>query len=461
MNVLVVGSGFVGTTHAAVLASHGHVVLAFDIDDGKVKALSSNDPFQIDACVYEPGLSHLIVSHRSNLSFSSSFDDVKRVADTMDVVFLCLPSPGSELELSVEQRFTFKAAKQLSEIFSKRNNGAQSKYVLFVNKSTVEIGTVSLLKKKFEEWGVKNFGVASNPEFLVEGKAVIGSQNPDRVVIGVSSPGDDALLRSLYLNISSGNIKTVSPTDSEAIKLLANFELFSTVVRSFQVVGRLCEVVPNLNYENVVMGITSDSRIPKWGHYTSLYSGGSCFEKDALNLLKTLSSVQDIHSSANFVKMVVDGNTQQLHRFYNRARTEANFSFENKTIALLGVAFKQDTNDVRMSPAIRLAEWLSHDGVKSINVYDPQASNNFVREITSDCASKVNVHSSAKDALKGADVVIISTDWSEFKFLAKDIIELKPKLFMDGRRSLSSKYQEIVNAGVDVIAVGSPFLKKK
>jgi UDPglucose 6-dehydrogenase len=461
MNVLVVGSGFVGTTHAAVLASHGHVVLSFDVDKKKVDALSSNDPFQIDNCVYEPGLSHLIVSHKSNLSFSSSFDDVKKVADTMDVVFLCLPSPSYELELPIEERFTFKAAKQLSEVFSNRNKGAQSKYVLFVNKSTVPIGTVSLLKNKFEVWGVKNFGVASNPEFLVEGKAVIGSQNPDRVVIGVSSPSDDALLRSLYLNISSGKIKTVTPSDAEAIKLLANFELFSTIVRTFQVVGRLCEVVPGLTYENVIAGITSDSRIPKWGHYTSLYSGGSCFEKDALNLLKTLSGSPDINLSANFVKMIIDGNTQQLHRFYNRAKIEAKFSFENKTIALLGVAFKQDTNDVRMSPALRIAEWLNQDGVKLINVYDPQASNNFVREITPECAKKVKIQSFAKDALSSADVVIIATDWPEFKFLSKDIIDSRPKLLMDGRRSLSAKYSDIVEAGVSIVAVGSAFLSKK
>jgi len=461
MNVLVVGSGFVGTAHAAVLASHGHIVLSFDVDKKKTDALSSNDPLQIDACVYEPGLSHLIISHKSNLRFSSSFDDVKKAADTTDVVFLCLPSPAYELELPIEERFTFKAAKQLSEIFSNRNNGAQSKYVLFVNKSTVPIGTASLLKNKFEEAGVKNFGVASNPEFLVEGKAVIGSQNPDRVVIGVSSANDDALLRSLYLNISSGKIKTVAPSDAEAIKLLANFELFSTVVRTFQVVGRLCEVVPGLNYENVVAGITSDSRIPKWGHFTSLYSGGSCFEKDALNLLKTLSCFPDINLSANFVKTIIDGNNEQLFRFYNRAKTEAKFSFENKTVALLGVAFKKDTNDVRMSPAFRIVEWLNQDGVKLINVYDPQASNNFICELKHEYSKKVKIKSSAKEALSGADVVIIATDWSEFKFLSKDVIDSRPKLLMDGRRSLSANYSDIVEAGINIVAVGSAFLSKK
>lgn len=454
MNIITIGTGFVGASHSAVLASHGHKVTAYDINTQKISDLSSKDQRKIDACLYEPGLAHLLQTHKIN--FTASFEELKQAVETVDVIFMCLPTPAEELEKPEEQRFLFIAAKQLSELLKTRNNGKQDKYILIVNKSTVPIGTAKSLHNKLTEWGVKNFNTASNPEFLVEGKAILGSQNPDRVVIGINSEKDEQLLRQVYQNIAGEKIKTMKPGDAESTKLLSNFELFSRIVQNFHIAGRLCEEIPELNYENIINGITSDVRLPKWGHYVSLYSGGSCFEKDALNLLKTLNSLMGTEYSKQYVKLVVEGNDAQLKRFYERAK-QAKFDFSEKKVALLGTAFKQDTNDVRMSPSTIITNWLLKDGVSEIRAYDPQANENYKKMYPD---KKITTHKTAEEAITGTDATIICTDWPEFKFIAPLFNDKKNYLIMDGRRSLAKHYDELAKNGKIIIAVGSPTIGK-
>ncbi len=461
MNIIVIGTGFVGATHAAVLASVGHTVLAYDLNKERVANLSSKDATRIDSAIYEPGLAKLIIESKT-LTFTSNMSDIAPLLDTVQVVFLCLPTPAHELDLPDEKKFLFIAATQLSHILKKRNGGKQEQRTLLVTKSTVPIGTADKLKKHLEQLGVTNFGIASNPEFLVEGKAVEGSKKPDRIVIGVETEEDEATLRSVYHNADSSKIIVVRPADAEAVKLIANFELFSTVVRTYQILGRLCEVTPDLNFENVVRGVTTDPRIPKWGHYDSLYAGGSCFEKDAFNLLHTFSQHDGVDTSKKFVKSIIDGNNQQLERFYNRAKepyyagdSKKTFDFKGKTVALLGTAFKQDTNDVRMSPAITLANWLIRDGVKSIRTFDPQANENFKKTVND---TRVVLCNTAEEALADTDACIICTDWPQFKFLGDTIANIGKQeyLVMDGRRSLTEHYFAFLGQGMRVIAVGSP-----
>ncbi|MBI4146090.1 UDP-glucose/GDP-mannose dehydrogenase family protein [Candidatus Woesearchaeota archaeon] len=443
MNVIIIGTGFVGATHAAVLASYGHSITAYDINEGRIKDLSSKDPAKIDSCIYEPGLAQLIQKHQ--ITFTTKLEQLP--LETTDIIFLCLPTPASELELPDDKKHLFIAAKQLSQHLTKRNNGKQDKHILLVNKSTVPIGTADKLRQHLHDWGVQNYTVASNPEFLVEGKAVQGSQHPDRIVIGVETQEDEQTLKQLYA-VHQDKIITVKPKDAEAIKLIANFELFSTIVRTFQVAGRLCEVEHGLNFENIIKGVTTDPRIPKWGHHTSLYAGGSCFEKDAHNLQHTLSK-HNIKSE--FVKSIIEGNDHQLENFYKRGKA---FGFNGKTVALLGTAFKQDTNDVRMSPAIQLTNWLLSDGVKQINAYDPQAGQNYKTQFPD---QRVKLCNTLEEALANSEIVMICTDWPEFKNIK---MTNSVKLLMDGRRSLAGQYEEIARKGIIVVAVGSPTINR-
>ncbi|RJQ19030.1 UDP-glucose/GDP-mannose dehydrogenase family protein [Candidatus Woesearchaeota archaeon] len=449
MNVIVIGTGFVGATHAAVLAAYGHSVTAYDINKERIADLASKDPKRIDAALYEPGLAKL-VTESTTLTFTRNLFDLAPLLDTTPVIFLCLPTPAHELTLPDEQKFLFTAATQLAELLKKRNDCRQTQHALLATKSTVPIGTAAKLKKHLALLGITNFSVASNPEFLVEGKAVEGSKHPDRIVIGIETPADEKLLRELYF--AHDNIIAVSPSDAEAIKLLANFELFSTIVRTFQVAGRACELIPGLTYENVIKGITADKRIPLWGHHVSLYAGGSCFEKDAYNLLHTLSGKNNPHTE-QFIRLTIDSNTAQLDRFYQRAH-DAGFTFKDKTVALLGTAFKQDTNDVRMSPALPLTGRLIRDGAQ-LRVYDPQALQNYLLATKAHTA-KITACTRAEDAITGSDTILICTDWPEFKNLAPAIIKEKPRLIMDGRRSLREHYESFAAAGITVIAVGSP-----
>ncbi len=460
MNIAVIGAGWVGATHAAVMAFFGHKVYAYDLNKEKIADFASGKEELIERNVFEPELAHLIKAHPETLKFTSDIKTLEEFLNVVDVIFLCLPTPAQELELPYQKRSLFIAIKSLSEILCKRNSGKQSKHVLIVTKSTAPIGTADLLKKELELNGVKNFGVGSNPEFLAEGKAILGGQNPDRVVIGISSQMDEEILRDVYRSLSSQKLKAVKPADAEAIKLLSNYELFSRIVMTYQVGGRLCELIPALTFENVMAGVTSDERIPKWGHFTSLYAGGSCFKKDAENLLRTVSVYDNVDCTKNFIKVVLEGNENQFKRFYERAKKEANFSFKEKKIAFLGTSFKRGTNDVRCSPSVMLTEWLCRDGAKEIKTYDPKGNEHYLSLFKNKPEEKIiTLCKNTEEALKDTDVCIICTDWPEFEFITPHFLELKKScLIMDGRRSLAKDYVKLNKAGFSIVAVGSPYL---
>ncbi|RMD57656.1 UDP-glucose/GDP-mannose dehydrogenase family protein [Candidatus Woesearchaeota archaeon] len=455
MNILVVGTGFVGATHAAVMAHTGHKVLAYDIDSQKIDAFNSRDAQAIDSQIYERGLAKLIQDHKSNLSFTSKLADVTSIRDQLDAIFLCLPTPAQELEKPFDERYLARAAYSIEPILSLRSKTKQENRLIILNKSTVPIGTAKTLEDRLRERGLDNFAVGSNPEFLVEGKAVQGSLNPDRIVVGLRDEKDIEKAKRIYKN-HEGKIITMSPESAESVKLLANFELYSRIVQTYHVAGRLCESNPNLNYEDIIAGVTADARIPKWGHYLSLYAGGSCFDKDARNLLKTIEECAASEHAQNFINTTIEGNKAQLKRLYHRAK-ETGFNFKGKTVALMGTAFKCNTNDVRMSPAIPLTKWLIRDGA-FVLAYDPQASNNYLKAFEGAPESAYLSKCSKKEALELSDCTIICTEWPEFKFLAEDIREncKTPYLILDGRRAIAKEYENLSREGYSIIAVGAP-----
>lgn len=460
MKILYVGAGYVGACSAAVSADSGHNVLVYDIDKTKISNFSSLEKEKIEFSLYEEGLADLIIKNKSRLSFTDDINVVKEQLDEVSAIFMCLPTPEMKETGKTDLSYYNKAVEDLAGVMKERNNGEQSKYILIVNKSTVPLGMTNQSQEILNKVGVKNYGVGSNPEFLVEGKAIEGSISPDRVVVGAWEEKDFEIFRDVYKRFYDSPKTTyieANPREAEAGKLLANFTLFNKLAVCYDVIGRVCEKFDNLHFENVRKILTSDNRIGSWGLYDSLFAGGSCFIKDARSLsyqLKEEGAVTDI------VDDVLEANNRQLDLFIRRPEKELDFKWEGKSVALMGVAFKRDTNDIRNSGSIGIAKYLLEKNVDKISIYDPVACDNFINYFQND---KIEISKDRKETFESADVLIVATDWPEFRELDHTIIKYLKKgaLVMDGRRMLQHKFKEICDAGYSIIAVGSPLIKAK
>lgn len=453
MKLLYIGAGFVGTCSAAVSASSGHDVLVYDIDEKKIAMLSSGDRDQIEACLFEEGLSDLLTRNKERIKFTLDYNDVTKFLEDCDAVFMCLPTP--EIGETGESDLTYynKAAETLAESLVKRNGGEQNKYLVIINKSTVPIDMVDKTQEILESKGVNNFGVVSNPEFLVEGKAIQGSIKPDRIVVGAWSQKDFEIMRKVYerfYNSPQTKYIEVNPKEAAASKLLANYMLFNKLAVCFDVVGRTCESFDDLRFENVRTALVTDPRIGSWGLYDSLYAGGSCFIKDARSLSHQLKQK---NQNTVLVDEVYLSNKRQIKNFLERIDNVEGFA--NKKITILGTAFKRDTNDIRNSASIEIMNYLADKNFAEVNIYDPAAMDNFKKLFPE--SEKVKYHSHEFEAIKNSAIIIIATDWPQFRGLADVIIsELTNKpLIADGRRMLAHRYQDLQDAGFKVVAVGS------
>ncbi|MBP9760704.1 MAG: UDP-glucose/GDP-mannose dehydrogenase family protein [Candidatus Magasanikbacteria bacterium] len=460
MNILYIGAGFVGACSAAVSADSGHTTLVYDIDPNKIQKLASFDRDTIESCLFEKGLGDLLIRNKERIRFTTDYQEVISFVDSAHAIFMCLPTP--EVGETGESNLTYynAAAKELSLALAKRNGGAQSQYVVIVNKSTVPIAMVDETAAIMNAAGVKNYGVVSNPEFLVEGNAVRDSLKPNRIVIGAWTAQDFAIMKNVYQRFVSSPDVTyieVNPKEAAAGKLLANFYLFNRVAVCFDVIGRTAEAFDGIQYENLRSILTSDERIGSWGFYDSLYAGGSCFIKDARSLSHQLT---EAGKNPAMVNETYAANKRQLALFMQRAKTEADISWQGKRVALLGVAFKRDTNDIRNSPSINIVETLLKENVAHISVYDPTGKEFFANLFPQ--SEHVAYVSQEHEAISNCDVVIISTDWPQFRGVGDVILSqsFKP-LIMDGRRMLQHRYAELQEAGCAIIAVGSTFLPAK
>jgi len=460
MNILYIGAGFVGACSAAVSADSGHQTLVYDIDQRKIDKLGSGDRDIIQSCLFEEGLGDLLIRNQEKISFTTDYAQVEEYLDTCDAVFMCLPTP--EIGETGESNLSFytAAAEKLAQSLTKRNQGIQTKYMVIVNKSTVPVDMVDRTGELFVKQGVKNFGVVSNPEFLVEGKAIEGSLRPDRVVVGANSEKDFLIMRQIYdrfANSATVKYLEVNPKEAAAGKLLANYVLFNRLAVCFDVVGRTCEAFSGLKFENIRKILTSEPRIGNWGWYDSLYAGGSCFIKDARSLAHQLQTAGE---DAVLVNETYLANRRQLEKFLARAEKEAGFDWKDKRIALLGLAFKQETNDTRNSSSIDIVNFARERGVAEVHCYDPAAGDLFKQDFPE--SEQVKYFSDETTAIHGADMIIVATDWPQFRGLSDQLLANSDRpLVMDGRRLLNHKYTELQEAGFSIIAVGSPYLAGK
>ncbi len=453
-----------GACSAAVSADSGHQVLVYDVDQEKMRKLGSGDRDTIKSCLHEEGLAELLIRNQNRITFSAELADVANFTDTVEAVFMCLPTPekaGAEGESDLS--YYEAAVKTIGPLLAKRNQGAQTRRLVIINKSTVPIRMIDYTAEWFAAQGVKNFGIVANPEFLVEGRAVTDSIHPDRVVVGANSPEDFAIMRQLYqrfCDVPAITYIEVNPYEAACGKLLANFLLFNKVVTTFDVVGRTCEYFSNVGYESVRKILVSDPRIGRWGLYDSLYAGGSCFIKDAASLAHQL---EQSGTHAHLVRDILEANVFQRDHFFSRAETEAKMDWAGKKVAVLGAAFKQDTNDIRNSGIIGIVQQLLGAGVAEIKLYDPAAMAECARYFDAaknELYAKISYVQSEVEAVQDTCAVIIGTDWPQFKNLAGVITTntTTPYLIMDGRRILQHQFAALQKSGYSIIAVGSPFL---
>ena len=408
MKILYIGGGYVGACSAAISADSGHEVLVYDTDEYRVGKFNTFDQDEIESVLYEKGLGEFMVRNRERIRFSSDLFEAGYFLDETDAIFMCLPTPEKGGSGETDLSYYDTAGRTLAQLLLARNSGQQSKYVLIINKSTVPIDMVGRTREIMEEAGVRNFGVGSNPEFLVEGKAVEGSLKPERIVVGADSDQDKDIFRKVYKRfLYSPSVKyiEVNPYEAAAGKLLANFALFNRLSLCFDVVGRVCEKFDNIHFESLRNILISDKRIGEWGFYDSIYAGGSCFIKDARSLahqLSTRGAVVDV------INDTLEANERQLKNFIERAETELNFDFKDKRIAILGLAFKRDTNDIRNSGALGITKELFKRGVGEIRAFDPIAGENYLKYSQSDPDfKKISPFAHASEAIRGADAVII------------------------------------------------------
>lgn len=412
MKIVVVGTGYVGLVTGTCFAETGNFVSCVDIDNGKVEKLSKGE-----ITIYEPGLEKIFIRNlkESRLKFTTN---LKTVIDTADIIFLCLPTPPGE-NGEADLKYVLNVADQLAELLNS--------YKVIVNKSTVPVGTAKLVKAKIAEKYKGDFDVVSNPEFLREGVAVEDFMKPDRVVIGTSSQKAIDLMSSLYSPyVRQGNpLIIMDESSSELTKYAAN-SFLATKISFMNEIAQLCEKL-GADVDSVRKGIGSDDRIGKRFLFPGIGYGGSCFPKDVQALLKSSESVNYDFKILSAVEKVNE--SQKIHLVQKICRYFGDNLF-GKKMAIWGLAFKPNTDDIREAPALEIIKSLISKGV-TISVYDPEAMPNVKREI----GDIVHYASNQYDALSAAECLIIATEWSEFRTPDFDIIskQLKEKIIFDGR----------------------------
>jgi len=394
MKVSVVGTGYVGLVSGACLANLGLDVVCADVDESKIKVLLDGG-----IPIYEPGLEEVVHRnvHAGRLSFTT---DVGSATRNAEVVFLAVGTPPLP-DGSADMRFVFDAAR----IFSENHKG----YQVIVTKSTVPVGTGARIEEMLlEKHPRDSFAVVSNPEFLREGSAVSDFTNPDRIVVGCDDPKALEIMKRLFKPQTDNNVRLLvtKRVSAELIKYASNGFL-SVKISFINEVSRLCEEV-GADVMDVARGMGMDSRIgPRFLNPGPGY-GGSCFPKDTRALLDVAKSHK---VPLRVVEAAVAANEDQIQRALNKIQKAFGGAVKGKTVALLGLAFKSDTDDIRESPAVKIAGALLDAGA-SVQAYDPAAADNALRELPA-----LKICPDPYEAAHGADGLVIATEWNEFKKL--------------------------------------------
>ncbi|HRP33093.1 MAG TPA: UDP-glucose/GDP-mannose dehydrogenase family protein [Agriterribacter sp.] len=426
MRIAVVGTGYVGLVTGTCFAETGNTVTCIDIDQSKVDRLSAGE-----ITIYEPGLEKIFLRNlkEQRLSFTTSIAEGIKGAE---VIFLALPTPPGE-DGSADLKYVLGVAKALGKLI------LPGEYRVIVDKSTVPVGTAEKVESAILESSSGalttgeqdstngSFDVVANPEFLREGVAVDDFMKPDRVIIGTSSEKAKKRMSDLYGPfVRQGNpVIFMDKRSAELTKYAAN-SFLATKISFMNEIAQLCERL-GADVDMVRRGMGADDRIGKRFLFPGIGYGGSCFPKDVHALVK---SAEDVDYDFRILNAVMKVNSKQKLHLVSKIREYFKNDLKGKKMAVWGLAFKPNTDDIREAPALEIIDVLLKEGV-TISAYDPEAMNN-VKQVLGD---KISFPDNQYDCLKDADALIIATEWNEFRtpdFL-RIVSNLKRKVIFDGR----------------------------
>ena len=432
MKIAMIGTGYVGLVSGACFAEFGPEVTCVDVDEAKISRLCKGE-----IPIYEPGLEDLVAKGISSGRLSFTTDLAQAVSDA-DAVFVAVGTPSRLGDGHADLRFVEAAAVEIAK--------ALTGYTVVVTKSTVPVGTGRRVAKIIRETNPDaDFDVASNPEFLREGSAIGDFMRPDRVVIGAETERAQEVMRSLYrpLYLMETPVVMTSLETAELTKYAANAFL-ATKITFINEIADLCEKV-GANVQDVARGMGLDGRIGKKFLHAGPGYGGSCFPKDTIALVRT---AQEYGSPARLVETVVQVNDTRKGAMASRVIAAAGGSVRGKTVGVLGVSFKPNTDDMREAPSLAIVPALQDAGA-NIRAFDPAAMHEAAPLLP-------GVHWCADpyDAASGADVLVIITEWNEFRALDLDRLgeAMQSRVIVDLRNVYRA--EDVQAAGFQYSSIG-------
>lgn len=436
MNIAIVGTGYVGLVSGTCFAEMGVNVTCVDVNEEKINSLKNGQ-----VPIYEPGLDEMVLrNHREGrLNFTT---DLTSCLDNVDIVFSAVGTPPDE-DGSADLQYVLAVAREFGQNIKK--------YTVLVTKSTVPVGTAQKVKAAIREELDKRgvdvpFDVASNPEFLKEGAAIKDFMSPDRVVVGVESEKAKELMVKLYRPFMLNNFRVIF-TDipsAEMIKYAAN-SMLATRISFMNDIANLCELV-GADVNMVRKGIGSDARIGSKFLYPGCGYGGSCFPKDVKALIKT---AEKNGYNMSVLKAVEDVNENQKRVLFNKLSKRYGGDLKGKTIAMWGLAFKPETDDMREATSLVTINLLLEAGC-TVRVYDPVAMNECRRRI----GDKVLYAKDMYDAVLDADALLMLTEWKQFRLPSWGVVakSMKTPLIIDGRNIYDA--EELRQNGFEYYCIG-------
>jgi len=437
MKIGIIGSGYVGLVAAACFAEMGNHVVCVDIDKNKITQLKKGI-----VPIYEPGLETLVKENfqKGTLNFTS---DIAEALSIVEVIFIAVGTPMGD-DGSADLKYVLQVAQSIGE--------NMTKHLVVVDKSTVPVGTADLVTQTIQHAldlrkSDLTFAVVSNPEFLKEGTAIKDFMHPDRVVVGADNDDAMSLMRNLYAPFTLSNDRFIGMDvrSAEMTKYAAN-AMLATKISFINEIANICEKV-GADVNHVRTGIGSDKRIGYQFIYPGCGYGGSCFPKD----VQALINIANNHGyNPVLISSVESVNKAQKEVLFSKLTSQLGTNLKGKKIAVWGLSFKPETDDMREAPSLNLIKSIISAGGK-VNAYDPKAIHEakfYLKGI------EVNYLEDKYSALEGVDALILVTEWKEFRSPDFELIKdkMKGNIFIDGRNQFKSEF--IISKGFEYLQIG-------
>jgi UDPglucose 6-dehydrogenase len=427
-----IGTGYVGLVSGTCFADLGNKVYCVDKDKIKIQKLNLGI-----SPIFEPGLDEIIKNNykAGRLIFTTDF---ALAVNKSDIIFICVGTPNKKNSLSVDLSYVFKAVKEIAKCTKRKK--------IIITKSTVPVGTGDEIEKILKRIRKKNFEIVSNPEFLREGDAIRDFRYPDRIVVGSSNKKVFNIIKNLYTPLINKGAKffTTTRRGAELIKYASNAFL-ATKITFINELSNLCEK-SNINIEDISLGMGADVRIGSRFLRPGPAYGGSCFPKDTKGLVSTADK---FNTNLSIVKSVIKSNQNRVILHTKRIEKIIGKNMKNKKIAFLGVTFKPNTDDMRDSTSLTMIPYVAKKGAL-ISYYDPSGVKEEFKKI-----KNCKYHKNISDTCRGAELIILHTEWDEFKSLDFKKITKNKKIKLFDLRNLYN-FDEMLKNKIKYYSIGRP-----